>query len=122
MLKTQLQPAVTPEIQKLVKTIVDEDSQYVMNEMRSSHRDNLVVPVRVFFKDGTYDETFSRNISPLGICLIGKQMIPSNQSVDLEIYRLRGEPDRISAMLRWCKPFGKKYFMSGWKFLPSRCR
>ena len=122
MMKTQMQRAVSPAIQKLVKDIVDDDSIYVMNELRSTYRENLVVPVRVFFNDGTFEDTFSRNISPLGMCLIGKQIVSSNQSVELEIYRLRAEPERVSAILRWCKPFGKKYFMSGWKFLSSNRR
>ena len=117
MLRNQSQHAFCPDIERLVKEIVRDDARYVLTEMRSMHRENLVVPVTLIFSDGTRHNTFSRNISPVGVCLIGREPIPENQIVDLEIYRLNGKPDRVSADVRWCKPFGKEYFMSGWKFL-----
>ena len=117
MLRNQSQGAFCPEIERLVKEIVKDDARYVLTEMRSMHRENLVVPVTLIFADGTRQNTFSRNISPVGVCLIGKEPVGNNQVVDLEIYRLNGKPDRVSADVRWCKPFGKEYYMTGWKFL-----
>ena len=117
MMKNQSHSAFCPDIERLIKEIVRDDARYVLTEMRSMHRENLVVPVTLIFADGTRQNTFSRNISPVGVCLIGKEPVPDNQIVDLEIYRLKGKPDRVSADVRWCKPFGKEYFMSGWKFL-----
>ena len=117
MLRNQSQQAFCPDIERLVKEIVKEDARYVLTEMRSMHRENLVVPVTLVFPDNTRQNTFSRNISAVGVCLIGKEPIAENQIVDLEIYRLNGKPDRVSADVRWCKPFGKEYHMSGWKFL-----
>lgn len=120
MMKNQSQQASCPEIERLIKEIVRDDARYVLTEMRSMHRENLVVPVTMIFADGTRKNSFSRNISAVGVCLIGKEPIAENQVVDLEIYRLTGKPDRVSADVRWCKPFGKEYYMSGWKFLQLR--
>lgn len=120
MMKNQSQNASCPEIERLIKEIVRDDARYVLTEMRSMHRENLVVPVTLIFKDGARQNAFSRNISAVGVCLIGKEPIAENQVVDLEIYRLNGKPDRVSADVRWCKPFGKEYYMSGWKFLQVR--
>ena len=120
MMKNHSQQASCPEIERLIKEIVRDDVRYVLTEMRSMHRENLVVPVTLIFADGTRQNSFSRNISAVGVCLIGKEPIAENQLVDLEIYRLTGKPDRVSADVRWCKPFGKEYYMSGWKFLQVR--
>lgn len=117
MMKNQSLNTSCPEIERLIKEIVKDDARYVLTEMRSMHRENLVVPVTMIFADGTRQHSFSRNISAVGVCLIGKEPVPDNQVVELEIYRLNGKPDRVSADVRWCKPFGKEYYMSGWKFL-----
>ena len=117
MLKNQMQQPSCPLVEKVIKEIVRDDARYVLTEMRSMHRENLVLPVTLIFKDGTRQHTFSRNVSVVGICLIGTDFVTENQIVDLEIYRINGAPSRISADVRWCKPFGKNYFMSGWKFL-----
>jgi hypothetical protein len=109
--------ATTPELEKFVRDIVHEDAKYVLTEMRSMHRENLVVPVTLVYKDGKRQNGFSRNISPVGICLISQVPVAQNQMLDLEIYRLSGKPSTISAEVRWCKPFGEDFFMSGWKFV-----
>jgi hypothetical protein len=117
MMRNQVQHAANPEIDRLIQQIVKEDANYALTEMRSVHRENLVVPVTLVFSDGSTQHTHSRNISSIGICLIGTESIPINELVDLEIYRLKGSPSRIVADPRWCKPFGSTYFMSGWKFV-----
>lgn len=120
MMKNQSLSMSCPEIERLINDIVKDDARYVLTEMRSMHRENLVVPVTMIFADGTRQNSFSRNISAVGVCLIGKEPVTDNQVVDLEIYRLHRKPDRVSADVRWCKSFGTEYFMSGWKFLQIR--
>ncbi len=112
-----LSTTTSPEIEHLIKEVVSEDCRYVRSEMRSVHRENLVVPITMIFKDGRQQEAFSRNISPAGVCLISSEMVTDNETVELEIYRLNGKAQRIIAESRWCKPFGPEYFMSGWKFV-----
>ena len=107
----------SPELEKLIKEVVKEDTRYVRSEMRSVHRENLVVPVTIVHRDDREQHAFSRNISPAGICLISNEPVAVNESLELEIYRLNGKSERIIAEVRWCKPFGDEYFMSGWKFV-----
>ena len=120
MLRSQQTGSADPVIERLINDMIRDDTKFVKSEMRTVHRETLVVPVTLHFKDGTVQHTFSRNISPMGVCLIGKEQIQVNQVVDLEVYRISGESTRIVADARWCKPFGKEYFASGWKFLQLR--
>lgn len=117
MLKNHSAGATTPELERFVREIVKDDAKYVLTEMRSMHRENLIIPVTLVFKDGSRKHGFSRNISPVGICLISNEPVAENQIVELEIYRLNGKPSSITAEVRWCKPFGEDFFMSGWKFM-----
>lgn len=117
-----LSTTTSPELENLIKEVVKEDCRYVRSEMRSVHRENLVVPVTIVFKDGGQQPAFSRNISPAGICLISDEPVTANQTLELEIYRINGKSNRIIAEVRWCKPFGQEYFMSGWKFMHLKRR
>jgi len=117
MLKQHISGPVPPEIERAIKDILKEDARYVLTEMRSRHRENLVVPVRIVMKDECVELGFSRNISTAGICLITPQPITVGVLAELELYRLQGTPMTISSDARWCRPFGLDYFMSGWKFL-----
>ncbi len=120
MLKNRLQNSISPEIEQMVQAMVKDDVRFMVNEMRTVHREQLVVPVRLIFKNGDQKHTFSRNVSPIGMCLIGIDCLEENQVVDLEIYRLNGGPATVAAEIRWCKPFGPHCYMSGWKFVQLR--
>ena len=117
-----LSTTTSPELEKIIKEVVQEDSRWMRSEMRSVHRENLVVPVAIVLKDGSQYEAFSRNISPAGVCLISSEPVTANKNFELEIYRLNGKSDRIIAEVRWCKPFGQEYYMSGWKFVQLKRR
>lgn len=120
MLTSRVSNVLLPEVEQAINEMVSEDARYMKMEMRSIHRDQLVVPVRILFKTGEMFSAFSRNVSPIGICLIGKDPISDQAIADLEIYRLRERPMKVMAGVRWCKRFGAEYYMSGWKFLQLR--
>jgi hypothetical protein len=120
MLKQSYVGPVPPDIEAAVKELLRDDARYTLTEMRSRYRENLVVPVKVFFQNGETEMGFSRNISEAGICVITRTLIPDNQMLDLEIYKLNGSPIRITSDARWCRPFGQSYYMSGWKFVHLR--
>lgn len=117
MLNSQKSSPCNPLVDRAVREIVKEDSRYALHEMRSVHRENLVIPVTLVLKNGEKKYTHSRNISGAGICLIGKELIAEGLVTDMELYRLSGQPTRILAEARWCRKFGHEYFMSGWKFI-----
>ena len=120
MIYNQQQTPINSDVERVVKAILKEDAKYALHEMRSVHRENLVVPVTMIYPDKSRADAVSRNISPAGICLISSIPLESDQILDLEIYRLQGACSVLSAEIRWCKPFGETYFMSGWKFLRVR--
>lgn len=120
MLKSQQQGLVDPVIEQLVLDLIREETRFVTTELRTVHRETLVLPVTIFFKDGTTQFAFSRNVSPLGVCLIGENAAPTDEVAELQFYRLNGPARRIVAESRWCKPFGPQYFASGWKFMQAK--
>lgn len=105
------------ELEVAVKELLKQDARYVLSEVRSRHREHLVVPVKVILQAQPLLEGFSRHISKSGISLITPRPIPVDEVVQLEIYRLQGKPLTIFAKARWCRAFGPEYFMSGCRFL-----
>ena len=60
---------------------------------------------------------FSRNISASGIGLITKAAIEDRANALLTIERLRGQPYKVLAECRWCRPYGANWHISGWQFM-----
>lgn len=120
MLKQSYVGPVPHDVELVIKELLRDDARYTLTEMRSRYRENLVVPVKVWFKNGESEMGFSRNISEAGICVITQKLIVENEILDLEIYKLNGTPVRITSDARWCRPFGQSYYMSGWKFMHLR--
>lgn len=116
MLKQHISGPVTADIERAIRDILKDDAKYVLTEMRSRHRENLVVPVNLILPNDQLETGFTRNISSAGVCIITENPIEEGVFGDLEIYRLNGNPVTISSDARWCRPFGRQYFMSGWKF------
>ena len=118
MLRTSGPPA-HPDIQRAVDDLLREDSNFDRTENRSAHRQHLVRPVEVVIRDS--DESisaFSRNVSASGIGVITHQPIDDGAVAVLTIARLApGHDITILAECRWCKPYGKNWFISGWQFI-----
>lgn len=109
--------SANPEIERMIRETLQEHSRYE-RELRSAHRENLVCPVTVVVPNQADPiQGFSRNISATGICILTDSLIPENLRVVLEIYRLNGNATRVQAECRWSKPFGDRYYASGWQFL-----
>jgi len=117
MLRTGGAPA-NPEIQQAIEDLLREDSKFDRTEYRSSHRDHLVRPVELELRDE--DETivgFSRNISTSGIGLIIQAPINDRTVAVLKITKLAENDLEVLAECRWCKPYGKNWFLTGWQFI-----
>lgn len=120
MLKQVTLGVVPPDVEAAIKDLLRDDARYTLTEMRSRYRENLVVPVAVHGNDGELVSGFSKNISEAGICIITEHPIVNDMVADLEIYRLSGPEICITSNARWCRPFGQRYYMSGWKFMHLR--
>ncbi len=109
--------SINDDLDRLVENLLREDLDYERAENRSAHREHLVRPVLVALK-GHADpiKGFSKNISNYGIGLITDSEIPL-QTAAITIESLRGPANKVLAECRWCKPFGKNWFLSGWQFI-----
>ena len=111
------QPYISPKIERMIKEIVRDNARHE-RELRSTHRERLVCPVETKFLEN--EETlsvFSRNISSAGIALITPRPFDERFLTKLEIHRLSKGANQVVAECRWCKPFGKNYWVSGWQFI-----
>lgn len=95
----------------------DETSEH---ERRTVHRTPLVRPVtmRITGKDEDF-LGFSKNISPLGIGLILDSEVAAGTTARLTIHSLVNKPVHIQSELRWCHPFCKDWYLTGWKFIAA---
>ncbi len=108
---------VSPEVERLITEVIVEDSRYD-RELRSLHREKLVLPVNIKFMNGAPAvSAFSRNLSVSGTCLITRQPIEIQMLAMIQIYRLESSASQVVGDCKWCKPFGPDYWMSGWQFL-----
>ena len=106
---------------KVVEGLLREDSLYDREENRSAHREHLVRGVLVEIRDPAKElYAFSRNVSVSGIGLITEESIPERRTAMLTIERLDGTSVKVLAESRWCKSYGKNWFISGWQFLNLR--
>ena len=120
MLRTNYQ-SISSDIDQMVEGFLREDIEYQRTENRTSHRESLVRRVVIDYGSGkgTID-AFSRNISNTGIGVITDEFISDRSTATLTIERLDGTSVKILAECRWCKPYGKKWQISGWQFLNLR--
>ena len=128
-------PPPKPDIKRAIDDLLKEDARYDRSENRSAHRENLVRHVGIKLrkneqstlgekKEDPHGEDepaysgFSRNISATGIGLISKVQIQEKSVGVLSIDRLgSSEPLTILSECRWCRPYGKNWFLSGWQFI-----
>ena len=107
-----------PEVQRAINKMLMADANFDRYENRSAHRENLVRAVQIEIRESKeIVHSFSRNISGAGIGLITHEQLESNVIAVLSIASLEGEDTQILAQCRWCKPFGAKWFLSGWQFI-----
>jgi hypothetical protein len=110
--------AANPELDELVKDILREDSQWDRTENRSVHRDSLVRPVMVQFKDGSPSMYgFTKNISTSGVGVICEKPVAENTFAYLTIDRIRVPIATVFAECVWCKKYVGRWYMSGWRFI-----
>ena len=109
-----------PIIVAAVENLFDEDRQFERTERRFSIREQFSRPVTVKLndKDEVYD-VFSKNISFEGIGIISKNEFPQGAEAKIEIYSSNSVNPVIVSKLAWCKPFGKGWYISGWRFVTA---
>lgn len=117
MLRSAAQ-SISTDLDDLVEDLLRDDSDFDRTENRSAHREHLVLPLTVKLRDPDQElSAFSRNISQAGIGLITQDEVREDANAFLVIERLDGRESRVLARCRWCKSYGKSWYLSGWQFM-----
>lgn len=111
--------ALNPEMQLLVDEIVNEETRAIMRERRDASRLPLTRAVKITLRERTSEtfEAITRDISNIGIGLIGKNEWERGAIAKLEIDRLERGSATVLAECRWCDRFNDDWCISGWNFM-----
>ncbi len=107
---------VSQQVETLINQISVEDKRFE-RELRSVHREKLIIPAEVLFDSGETLPAFTRNISAKGVCILCCQEIEPKTTATLKLHRISQASSNIVAECRWSKPFGEQYWVSGWLFI-----
>ena len=111
--------ALSPELQRLVGEILNEETRQLMRERRDSTRQAITRRVTIAPNGGSSIrvKAFSRDISNMGIGLIGEVPWSVGQVARLEIDRLESRSSIVLAECRWSQEFADGWYLSGWNFM-----
>jgi hypothetical protein len=102
----------------IIEELLQEELQTsVTDERRSVPRTPFVRPVIVVDGRRESHDGCSVDISKNGISLITKSEWKPNSVATLNIHSLRKRDETVKAEVRWCRPFGEGWHISGWRFL-----
>ena len=118
MLTNPQSTSVDTFIHEIIDEIRTENSRF-NSEMRSAHRERIVLPALVRGDSGQEISSFTRDLSVAGTCLISGQKFSPGSRWTIELYRMDGTSSSIIAECRWTQAFGDCFWLSGWKFLQS---
>jgi hypothetical protein len=91
-------------------------------ERRTEPRQPFARPVRIQTPHGQTLTAFSKDLSSLGIGVVSEVSVPPGSIATLEIHCVTGEPVCLRCEARWCDPYGKGWFLVGWKFIGVAAR
>lgn len=109
-----------PVIVSAIEKLLDEERRFEQTERRATVREPVARPI-IVRPQGTEEQfsAFSKNISTQGIGLISKDKFRPEMTAKIEIYTTGGDSPVFISELRWCQPFGKDWFASGWHFIAA---
>jgi len=94
----------------------------VMRERRAVGRKPFVRPVTILV--GPHGEkqipSFSKDLTSLGIGIVGSIRWDVGYIATLDIHSLLGPPVRVRCEVRWCERYGEGWYLSGWHFLEQK--
>ena len=111
-------------IKQIIESLRKAEKAEVLRERRSAQRLPFVRPVLITLgrEKQTQVKATSKDLSQTGLGLIHEVPFEVGRIGVLTIHRLHDDPLMIRAECRWCDPFCKSWFVSGWRFLvEERC-
>jgi hypothetical protein len=111
--------AGSPELQRVVDNLLQEEYRAKIGERRDASRKPMARPLTIVPRDDVNGKVnaFSRDVSVHGIGVIGANPFPSGMVAKIHIEGCSGESAVMLAECRWCNPYGRGWFLSGWNFL-----
>ena len=114
----QAVPSSNPVIQKIVDDLFAEDRRSQQADRRAVNRVLFCRPVQIRARDWKHTISgITNNLSAIGVGIITLEAIPEFSSAKIDIFSETVRQSTILSELRWCKPFGNGWFVSGWKFV-----
>lgn len=102
---------------QVIDRLLLESQRAKLAERRTEARHELVRPVKIFFGNTDSCSGFSKNLSKQGIGVILDRELSVGMIAALSIHSLTSASVNLKCELRWIDPFGKGWWMAGWKFL-----
>jgi hypothetical protein len=114
-----LPKARSTDLERVFKSLMNEEQQRAIDDRRASVRLPFVRPLAIKMRSESKQviEAFSRNISTLGIGVVSKEAFKMGDLALIEIHRFNREPSVVLSECRWADSFGSKWYFSGWVFL-----
>jgi hypothetical protein len=111
-------------LNQMIESLRKAEKDEAIRERRTAERLPFVRPVLITIgRDRqTQIKATSKDLSQTGMGLIHDAALDVGRMGVLTIYRLHDEPLMIRAECRWCQPFCKSWFVSGWRFLVEERR
>ncbi len=104
-------------MQEQIEQLILEAQRARFNERRTEPRHAFVRPVLIFEGDALGFPGFSRDLSNLGIGVVTEKEYPLGSIAVLRIHSTISYPVFLRSEVRWCDPYGKGWYLIGWKFL-----
>ncbi|MEP3479306.1 MAG: PilZ domain-containing protein [Fuerstiella sp.] len=102
---------------QVIDRLLLESQRAKLAERRTEARHELVRPVNVLWGSNDSCSGFSKNLSKQGIGIIVDQELSVGTIACLSIHSLTSQPVNLKCELRWIDPYGKGWWILGWKFL-----
>lgn len=102
---------------QLIDGLLMEAQRAALAERRTEARHALVRPVQISLSGADGCSGFSKNLSKQGVGVIVDRELLIGTIATLSIHSLSSRPVHLKCELRWLDPFGKGWWLSGWKFL-----
>lgn len=111
--------AASPEIQKLIDDILNEETRFILSERRDTNRKSITraVKIKPCNQQGKEYSAITRDISNQGVGLVGQVRWEAGSMAKIVISRINNSPSIVVAECRWCDQFANGWYLTGWNFV-----
>ena len=109
-------------MQEEIDRLLSEIQRSRLGERRTEPRHPFVRPVQIYVPHGLSLSAFSKDMSAQGIGIICNVPMGVGSLATLEIHSTQGASVILRSEVRWCDPYGKGWYLVGWKFIAMASR